>query len=418
MRITVHRGTDQIGGCITEYESKGWKLFVDFGEQLPGAPVSDCQPDIEGLTRGDVGKSALLITHYHGDHIGRIAELPAELPVFMGSMAKDIASVLFERLSYVSDKHRRLAERVDSAQTFMPGKPMAFGCFTVTPMVIDHSAFDAYAFRIEADGATAFHTGDFRTHGFRSAKLPEVIERYAGTGVDCLVCEATNVNRPAGALTTESELQKEYENAFRESKYNVVYASSTNIDRVFSLYHAAMKAGRPFYVDAYQKKIMDTVAGRDSVWGKSELFSYASGPEPKVLKREGHNFGINQKFKKRLADKGYVLLARSGERFDTLISQMPGEGRRTFLSMWDGYIDNTNPAYNPALAKSLGADYEFLHTSGHCDMRGLGQLMELMRPAMVIPIHTDDPGAFAGMFGDRWEVKLPADGESFDINNS
>ena len=36
MKLTIHRGTDQIGGCITEIESGGYKVFVDFGEQLPG----------------------------------------------------------------------------------------------------------------------------------------------------------------------------------------------------------------------------------------------------------------------------------------------------------------------------------------------------------------------------------------------
>ena len=41
MKITVHRGSNQIGGCVTEYESNGWKLFVDYGEQLPGASMSD-----------------------------------------------------------------------------------------------------------------------------------------------------------------------------------------------------------------------------------------------------------------------------------------------------------------------------------------------------------------------------------------
>ena len=61
MKITVHRGTDQIGGCVTEYESNGWKLFVDYGEQLPGASISDKQLDVEGLTYGDISKSALLI---------------------------------------------------------------------------------------------------------------------------------------------------------------------------------------------------------------------------------------------------------------------------------------------------------------------------------------------------------------------
>lgn len=41
MKITVHRGSNQIGGCVTEYESNGWKLFVDYGEQLPGTPTSE-----------------------------------------------------------------------------------------------------------------------------------------------------------------------------------------------------------------------------------------------------------------------------------------------------------------------------------------------------------------------------------------
>ena len=38
MDIKVHRGTHQIGGCVTEYEHNGYRLFVDYGEELPGGP--------------------------------------------------------------------------------------------------------------------------------------------------------------------------------------------------------------------------------------------------------------------------------------------------------------------------------------------------------------------------------------------
>lgn len=264
MKITVHRGTDQIGGCVTEYESNGWKLFVDYGEQLPGAPTSDKALEIEGLTYGNLRKSALLITHYHGDHIGKIADLPPEVPIFMGKISKEIAQELSEHLSPIDEESRSLAERLDSVRTFVPGEQFSFGEFSIMPIVIDHSAFDAYAFRIEAKKLTMFHTGDFRTHGFRSGKLPKVIEKYVGE-VDYVVCEATNVNRPVATIKTESELQKEFESKFRDSRYNVVYLSSTNIDRLFGLYHAAVKAHLPFYVDAYQKRIMDIVAGRDNI---------------------------------------------------------------------------------------------------------------------------------------------------------
>lgn len=58
MKLTIHRGTNQIGGCITEIESNGYKIFIDFGEQLPGTEIKELNP-IDGLTCGDISKSAL-----------------------------------------------------------------------------------------------------------------------------------------------------------------------------------------------------------------------------------------------------------------------------------------------------------------------------------------------------------------------
>lgn len=105
MKITIHHGTDQIGGSVTEYEYEGWKLFVDYGEQLPGVPKSNLL-DIEGLTKGDITKSALLITHYHGDHIGCISQLPQELPMYMGELGRDIQLVYSEHMSSVDNKQK------------------------------------------------------------------------------------------------------------------------------------------------------------------------------------------------------------------------------------------------------------------------------------------------------------------------
>lgn len=412
MKITVHRGSNQIGGCVTEYESNGWKLFVDYGEQLPGAPMSDKKLEIDGLTCGNIRKSALLITHYHGDHIGKITELPAELPIYMGKMAKEIASELANHLSTVSEEHRKMSERLNNVNTFTPRKHFTFGEFDITPIVVDHSAFDAYAFCIEAKELKVFHSGDFRKHGFRSGKLSTVIERYVERA-DYVVCEATNVNRPDTALMSEHELQKEFEKAFTENKYNVVYVSSTNIDRLFGLYHAAIRANRQFYVDAYQKRIMDIVAGRDKIWGKSSLYNYIEGKKPQTLIQRGTEFIANDKFIDFVSGHGYVLVARQGERFDNLLNQLPDEGRVKYLSMWNGYLDESKAAYNPVLAKSVGDEYRYIHTSGHCDMESLDELITELDPKAIIPIHTDNPRAFADLFCDKWPVILLNDGEYF-----
>ena len=36
MTITIHRGLDQIGGCITEISTATSRIFVDMGQNLPG----------------------------------------------------------------------------------------------------------------------------------------------------------------------------------------------------------------------------------------------------------------------------------------------------------------------------------------------------------------------------------------------
>lgn len=413
MTITIHRGSDQIGGCVTEYEHNGWRLFVDYGEQLPGTIKTDLS--IEGLTHGDLSKSALLITHYHGDHVGSITELPNELPIYMGATAKKILEALSEHVGYIDKKYKALNARLNSVKTFSPGWTFEIGEFRIMPIIMDHSAFDAYAFCIDAGGLKVFHTGDFRTHGFRSSKLPQVIKKYVGT-VDYMVCEATNVSRPNEVSKTEQELQKDFAKAFAENKYNVVYLSSTNIDRLFSLYHAALKAGRPFYVDGYQKRIMDIVAGKDSIWGKSRLYKYAKGYEPTVLYQDSDGFKVNDKFVDFLSDKGYVIIARGRDRFDDLLSRIPTEGRKTYLSMWRGYLDKSKTAYNPELAQSIPFDYKYFHTSGHCDMESLEMLIEMLNPKAIIPIHTDSPQAFAEQFSDKWQVLMMHDGETFNPN--
>ena len=45
MTITIHRGINQIGGCITEITSaKGSKILIDLGHNLPEGDNRDNDP--------------------------------------------------------------------------------------------------------------------------------------------------------------------------------------------------------------------------------------------------------------------------------------------------------------------------------------------------------------------------------------
>lgn len=406
MKIKVHRGSHQIGGCVTEYEHDGWRLFVDYGEELPGGPKTGAL-EVEGLTHGDLSKSALLITHYHGDHIGSVVDLPKDLPIYMGDLGMKIQKILSTRLSSKKEQHIKLKNRLEFFHTFKPYDVLNIGPFFVTPINIDHSAFDAYAFKIEAGGKSVYHTGDFRTHGFRSGKLPELMKKYVGT-VDYVVSEGTNVARITGKVEKESELQQRFIASFKKNFANVVYLSSTNIDRLFGLYHAALKAGRPFLVDNYQKEVMDTIINEPNIWSKSTLYQYGTY-QPYAVDNN-----LNPKLENLINDKGFVLIARDNYKFKKLIDKLPGK-KKKYLSMWKGYVDVSNgDNYNSSLAKALGEDYEYMHTSGHSDVNGTRTVFSLLQPKTIIPIHTNDPEEFKRQFSDNWSVRVLNDGESLE----
>ena len=414
MKITIHRGSDQIGGCVTEYECNGYHLFVDYGEELPGGPkTGDLQ--VEGLTYGDMSRSALLVTHYHGDHIGSITKLPEALPIYMGEVAREIQMVLSDHLKGVSPIHKEMVKRLPAVKTFKAGKEFLLGPFRIMPVTVDHSAFDAYAFKIETDGVSAYHTGDFRLHGFRSGRFTEMIEKYVGK-VDYVVCEATNILRPSATSKKESALQQDFVSLFKENKACVVYLSSTNIDRLFALYHAALDAGLPFYVDGYQKKIMDIIVNSKSMWTRSSLYQYGRY-KPEALmyhKYDRERFFVSDGFKEFLEKHGYVIIVRSNERFDNLLEQIPGKKMKV-LSMWRGYVKEGTDAYNESLARSLDGEYGYMHTSGHIDMNDLREFFRMLQPKGIIPIHTDSPEEFARLFGDEFNIVRLHDGQSLSI---
>jgi ribonuclease J len=366
---------------------------------------------IEGLTHGDLSRSALLITHYHGDHIGNIDKIPDAVPIYMGSVGRNIALTYEDYMSYAFERSKVIKERLEKAHTFEPGNPFEFGEFKIMPITIDHSAFDAYAFKIEAAGISVFHTGDFRTHGFRSGKFEKLIEQYVGK-VNYIVCEGTNVARPNVAIKSEYELQQEFEQQFREHKINVVYVSSTNIDRLFALYHAANRAHRYFYVDDYQKQIMDAVVDSNKLWGKSRMYRYSDDEPIVVLQLDGDEFRYNDKFDSFLKDKGGVFVVRSTPRFKHLVAKLPADDKQVYLSMWNGYLKEGS-AFNSALAEAVGKDYLYMHTSGHCDMDSIRKLIALVKPKAIIPIHTDRPNDFAELFCNEIPVIRLNDGETF-----
>lgn len=106
-----------------------------------------------------------------------------------------------------------------------------------------------------------------------------------------------------------------------------------------------------------------------------------------------------------------MIIARSSDRFDDLLEHIPGEKQKV-LSMWNGYVKEGTEAYNENLANSLEGEYDYMHTSGHIDMKDLREFFHQLQPKAIIPIHTDSPDEFAKLFCDEWPIIRLYDGQS------
>jgi ribonuclease J len=369
--ITVHRGTHQIGGCVTEISTPDARVFIDVGADLPSE--AQMEPlDIEGLTCGNASKSAVFFTHYHADHVGRIGEIMPDIPMYMGATAKAI------QINVVKRTQKYLLPVFGRIETFSALDEIRAGDISITPLMIDHSAFDAYMFVVEACGKRILHTGDFRTHGMRGAKTFKMLSFYA-RDIDYIICEGTVLSRSPECRMTERELQGEACKSMLNNRYVFALCSSTNIDRIGAFYHAN-PSGRMFVCDEYQKSQLDLVRGehaqKSDFYDFRDIFTYA----PNL---DGH-----------MREGGFCMLVRQGGFFKSVIDRFKDEALLIY-SMWAGYLDDEK-AKNQSLVDFI-APYrrKILHTSGHSSSKDLAELYRTVNPKEgLIPIHSDAPEAF------------------------
>ena len=186
MKITIYRGLNQIGGCITEIQSlSGTKILIDFGHNLPNGndaaeDVYECPENIDELLKGC---SAVFYTHYHGDHLGFTAEVHKRgVPQYMGPLAIRMMLHLNRHMTFAEKLKARAEsnlEALNEFRSFSILEKVHIGDISITPFSVSHSAPDSYMFLIECDGMKILHTGDFRDHGYLGKGLFPMLEKFS-----------------------------------------------------------------------------------------------------------------------------------------------------------------------------------------------------------------------------------------------
>ena len=427
---------NQIGGCVTlitaEKDGVTHRILIDYGSSLDG---SDSKDDFKELWE-NTPPEAVFFTHYHGDHVGRLMEIPDGVPIYMGDVARQVMINIQEALTHVPDKEeaelheqeRALLNDDSRVKTFkwngkfyehieLPG-------FKVEPYSVDHSAYDAYMFLIEAVDESKpngkkviLHTGDFRGHGRRGKRTLDVIEYYVhknGRKVDVLVTEGTMMSRLSEKVMSETDMQVEAYKYLKQHKYAFLICSSTNLDSLASFYQAAQSAALfPYkrylftynaYVKEQLRTFSETAGSFTSVYRFKNVYKLdldrklqakswtKSMTQKELMKRTGFLAIIKpEQWCEKYID-AFIEDYKAG-----VIDEMPV----LIYSMWDGYVNPKHKARKQewidflARVKGKGVEVKHLHTSGHATAKMIKNVIIAVNPQEeIVPIHTECKEAF------------------------
>ncbi len=418
--VCVHRGTQEIGGTCIELSCRGERILLDLGLPLDAGDTDPATllPPIPGLSTRDPSLLALVLSHGHADHWGLAPYAGTDLPIVTGAATRRI---LRAAAAFVP-RAAPLGIDIEGMPDLEDRKTIEIGPFDITPFLVDHSAFDAYALLIEANGRRLFYSGDLRAHG-RKAALFERLVSHPPRPVDAMLMEGSSLGRlrPDQLFPTERAIEKRLVERLRTPGFVGVCASAQNIDRVVSLYRACKRTGRTLVLDLYALEVLAAT--------ENPHIPRADWPNVAVYVPEyqrGHikrteRFDIVDRYKpyriyrERLADLAprAVMLFRPAMLPD--IDLVPGawNGARMIWSQWDGYLPSpANQAFVSGLA-ARGVPLEVIHTSGHASIADLKRLAEAMAPEVLVPVHTFEGDQYPELFGTNVSRRL--DGEWWEV---
>lgn len=408
MRVCIHRGTHEIGGTCVEIESQGRRIVLDVGLPLETESADVPLPPVAGFAEADPSLLGVVISHPHLDHYGLAHKLPHGMPILIGSAAEKIlnaASVFvpgevhFDNVVHLQDRTR-----------------IAIGPFTITPFLMDHSAYDAYAILVEADGQRLFYSGDLRAHG-RKGKLFERLVAYPPENIDVLLMEGSTIGRTGedSKYPTEAELEMCLEQFFAETKgLSLVWCSGQNIDRIVTIYRAARHVKKQFVVDMYTASVLRAIGNPKLPQpGFAGFRVFLPWTQKQTIRRKklfdlAASFNAARIYHEYLVGEAgkLVMLFRPSMMKDLEKAECLA-GARMIYSLWGGYLQQDR--HRPFLDWLRRHDIPMTrcHTSGHAPVADLQRLARVIAPKMLVSIHSFHPQEFAGLFG---QVHVKEDG--------
>jgi ribonuclease J len=430
MKLTIYRGTREIGGSCLELSTALTRLVLDVGLPLVDAnrdsfdgraalakPLEDLKaakviPAVPGLFDTEVAPpDAILLSHAHLDHAGLLHLTRPTVPIYAtkGTSKMMLAAAVFAGQKEL-DKER--------FREVVSGQPFQVRDCRITPLAVDHSVFGSVAFLVEAHEKTLLYSGDMRNHGREEGMIQQLLEEVEDRRIDVLVMEGTHFGSDKREGITEREVEEKIVELVRTAPALVLASfSAQDLARVETMYHSAQRTNRIFVADAYTAFVLYLVASQTRV--------------PRPSRNKGIRVYFNRLFERRniaklwekfLPDRIELseILAQPNQHlmvFRPSMTTLDFEGKlphrsRCLYGYWKGYLVQEDWVRLQEHLAQVEGDFIPTHASGHIYITDLIRFVKTVNARVVIPVHTFEPQIFKEHFRN---VQLLDDGQPFEI---
>lgn len=372
------------------------KILVDLGQfeaarkiggEAFGGRFDKIVPDVSGVLpsseSGETKAQALFLTHGHTDHFNGVFEYALagfELPPVYASeyTLKLLEAGFIER---GMDWRKYIEPHVVKEKDVLH-----FGDMTVEVATAPHSIPGSLGFKISNEKASVFHSGDIKleeTSYIRSGADLKQFAQIGAQGLDFAVMDSCGA-REKGHAFNEKQAYGVFKGLFDENanRQAVVVVPPAHVERIATVLQAAKDAGREVVIDGGSvmdahllglqdgellDKFPNIVAAQD-VKDSRNAVVLTSGVFAKYDNEDSPLVRALNKGEKydKMDDDALVLIAHQHASLKTLIH---------------------DSGLYPAVTVLDDSDISGLYAPGHARLDDLKDLLGLLKPAAVAPVH-------------------------------
>lgn len=422
-KITFHSGVLTIGGTIIEIAYEDSHIFFDFGSEynprLEKQPnnlqelldanlvpyvnnIYDPKISLDGYKSKDDNfkNRAVFLSHVHLDHSKIINYLNPNIPLYTLEGTKSLLNTLNINNDFLFPLNNNNTKNTRDIIGTKDNEVITVGDIKVKLMPIDHDAYGSCGLLITTPDLTIAYTGDLRIHGYRKedtfafCKESEDCDILLIEGVSVSFQDFDDENSEKG-VKDEFELVKKINHIVNENKDKQITFNYyiSNIERIMNIIKTNP---RKVVLDAYYAYVVKQATGYDSYYYQLDDVEYGLNEDMKIpfdelLQDESRYFWQLDSLAIKYMDK-----LKNGGIYVHSNAQPLGE---------------FDPAYKPFIKSFEDKEINFnlVSCSGHAHPRDLIKVINLIKPKLLVPIHSLRPEKLYNEFG---EILLPQKGQT------